>query len=108
MLKYSSSVRIVSRRIRDPISQQVHTLHVIKYVPQLEQSSADMKGPWIHEFFFIPVHVHSLGIIKNEICQTRHRVSSHQQSNGGIDDSRQGINLCVVQATMVHGWVCGF
>ncbi|GFV72011.1 uncharacterized protein TNCV_2459441 [Trichonephila clavipes] len=44
---------------------------------QLDESSVDMQGPWIHEIVSIPVHVHQLNSIGNETRQIRERVSSH-------------------------------
>ncbi|GFV61433.1 uncharacterized protein TNCV_2937751 [Trichonephila clavipes] len=65
-------------------------------------------GPWIHEVVSIPIHVHQLDSIGNETRQTRQRVSSHQQSNVGVDVPRRGVKLCVMQSTRVHEWVFGF
>ncbi|GFV05744.1 cytochrome P450 3A24 [Trichonephila clavipes] len=36
--------------------------------------------------------------------KTRQRVSSHQQSNVGVNGPRQGIKLCVMQSTRAHEW----
>ncbi|GFW59215.1 uncharacterized protein TNCV_2781461 [Trichonephila clavipes] len=79
MLTYLSSARVVSRHIRGPISRQLHTTHTI-------------------------IELDSVG---NENLQTRQRVSSHQQSNVGVDGPRRGVKLCVGQSTRVHEWVFG-
>ncbi|GBN06145.1 hypothetical protein AVEN_19601-1 [Araneus ventricosus] len=63
-----------------------------------------MLGPRIHEVVFIPVQVHPPDTIGNETRQTRQRVSSHQQSNGGL---RRGVKLCALQSTTVHEWNFG-
>ncbi|GFW87417.1 hypothetical protein TNCV_1267901 [Trichonephila clavipes] len=44
-----------------------------------------------------PVHVHQLGSTVYETRQIRQRVSSHQQSNVGVDGPMRGVKLCVVQ-----------
>jgi hypothetical protein len=36
---------------------------------QLEQSPADMQGPWIHEAVTIPVHVHPLDTIGTRVVR---------------------------------------
>ncbi|GFU75049.1 uncharacterized protein TNCV_3753001 [Trichonephila clavipes] len=71
---------------------------------QLEQSPVGMWGPWIHEVVSIPLHVPQLYLIGNETRQTRQRVSSHHQCNVGVDGTKQGVKLFVVQSTRVHEW----
>ncbi|GFV40180.1 uncharacterized protein TNCV_3953771 [Trichonephila clavipes] len=78
-------VRVISRRIKGPISHQLQTPHTIAGLHQLEQSSVDMLVTWIHEVVSIPVHVRQLDSIGNETRQIRQHVSSHQQSNVGVD-----------------------
>ncbi|GFV99173.1 uncharacterized protein TNCV_1511461 [Trichonephila clavipes] len=77
----SRSIRVpISRNCKRPISSQ--SLH------QLEQSSVDMQGPWIHGVVSLPVHVRKPNSIRNKALQTRQRVSSHQQSNIDVDGPR--------------------
>ncbi|GBO30566.1 hypothetical protein AVEN_158537-1 [Araneus ventricosus] len=96
MLKYLSPVRVVSRRIRGPISSQ--SLH------QIEQSPVDKQGLWINDVVSILVHVYPSDTIGNETRQTRQRVSSHKQSNGSVVGPRRGVKLCTVQSATVHEW----
>ncbi|GFX98026.1 uncharacterized protein TNCV_4906761 [Trichonephila clavipes] len=96
-------VRVVSRSIRDPISRQLHTRPIPSHsIHQLEQSPVDMIGAWIHEVVSIPMHVHQLDSNENETRQTRKRISSHQQSNVGVNGPKRGVKLCVVQSRRVH------
>ncbi|GFY20565.1 hypothetical protein TNCV_211971 [Trichonephila clavipes] len=44
-----------------------------------------VQSPWINEVVSQPVHVHQLDSIGKETRQIRQRVSSHQQSNVGVD-----------------------
>ncbi|GBL83715.1 hypothetical protein AVEN_132630-1 [Araneus ventricosus] len=74
---------------------------------QIEQSPADKQGLWINDVVSILVHVLPSDTIGNETCQTRQRVSSHQQSNGSVVGPRRGVKLCGVQSTTVHEWVFG-
>ena len=53
----------------------------LQSVNQLEQSLADMQGPWICEVVSIAILVRPLDTIGNEIHQTRQHASGHQQSN---------------------------
>ncbi|GFX52138.1 uncharacterized protein TNCV_547971 [Trichonephila clavipes] len=71
--------------------------HNVRWIQLM--SEVVLEDPWIHEVVSIPVHVHQLDSIRNETRQTRQRVSSHQQSNVGIDGPRRGIKLCVMQST---------
>ncbi|GBM07192.1 hypothetical protein AVEN_15433-1 [Araneus ventricosus] len=102
MLKYLSPVRVVSRRIRGPISRQLHTSHTITEAHQIEQSPVDKQGLWINDLVPILVHVHPSDTIGNESRQTRQRVSSHQQSNGSVVGPRKKVKLCSVQSATVH------
>ena len=67
---------VISRRIRVPYHSNCTCPTPLQSLLQLEQSPADMQGPWIHEFFSIPVHVHPLDTIGNKTCQTRQRFQS--------------------------------
>ncbi|GFV30229.1 uncharacterized protein TNCV_97051 [Trichonephila clavipes] len=54
-------------------------------------SDTDTESPWIHEVISVPIDVHQLDSIGNEIRQTRQRISSRQQSNVGVDGPRRGV-----------------
>ncbi|GFV32304.1 uncharacterized protein TNCV_1675901 [Trichonephila clavipes] len=77
--------------------------HCPKKIPEVSAQRHEwVQGPWTHEIDSIAVHVHQLESIGNETRQTRQHVSSHQQSNAGVDGPRRGIRLYVVQSTRVH------
>ena len=86
MRTYVSPVRVVSRRIRSPISLIPQTPHTITESPPA-WTCCWHAGPWIHEVASIPVHVHPPDKIGNETCQTKRHVSSRQQSNFGVQCS---------------------
>ncbi|GBL81929.1 hypothetical protein AVEN_50518-1 [Araneus ventricosus] len=107
MLKYLPPVRVVSRRIRvayhanctRPIpSQRLH---------QIEQSPVDKQDLWINDVVSILVSVHLSDTIGNETCQTRQRVSSHQQSNGSVVGPRREVKLSAVQSATVQRYTSG-
>ncbi|GBM19021.1 hypothetical protein AVEN_172492-1 [Araneus ventricosus] len=87
MLKYLSTVRVVSRRIRGHISRQLHTFHTITEVQSMNSPllTNRMDYPiWIIDVVSILAHVHPSDTIGNETRQTRQRVFNHQQSNGSV------------------------
>ncbi|GFY27480.1 uncharacterized protein TNCV_2071001 [Trichonephila clavipes] len=98
---------VVSRRIKGAISRQLHTSHTFTEPPPASAALLICRSPWIYEVVSITVHVHQLDSIGNETRQTRQCVSSHQQSNIGIDGPRRGVTLCVLHSTKVHEWVFG-
>lgn len=72
------SVRVVSRHIRVPF-----------HAPNHHRGSTRLNSPMLtyrfHEVLLsISVHVYPTHTIKNETCQIRQHVSSHEQCNGGI------------------------
>ena len=75
-----------------------HSLH------HLKQSTVDMQGPWIHEV----LHTRTRPFTQfKRTHQIRQRISSHQQSNVGIDGPRQDSKLCVKQSSRLYEWVFG-
>ncbi|GBM43360.1 hypothetical protein AVEN_166102-1 [Araneus ventricosus] len=94
-LKFLSEER---RRKAKMIRQRLH---------QIEQSPVEKQGLWINDVVSILVHVHPSNTIGNETRQTRQRVSSHQQSNGGGVGPRKGVKLCAAQSATVHEWAFG-
>ena len=77
---------------QSPVYMQVHGFMRLSPYP------ADMQDPWTHEVVSMPVHVQPLDTIGNETRQTRQHISSHQQSNVGVDGPRRDVQLCIVQS----------
>ena len=71
---------------------------------QLEQSPSDMQGLWIYEVVHIPAHVHPLDTIGNKTRQTKQYLTTHQQSNVGVDGPSEADSFV---SCSQHGYTSG-
>ncbi|GFU71064.1 hypothetical protein TNCV_1215901 [Trichonephila clavipes] len=92
----------------DQINRQGHSNSSFRYSPSAYKSSFQTQHrEEVYRFMRLsplPVRFHQLDSTGNETCQTRLRVSSHQQSNVDVDGPRRGVKLCVMQSSRIHEW----
>lgn len=82
VLKYTLTVKVVSRRIRGAISYERHMPNITTESLSACQSPVDMWGPFKAYHEIVSISAHKDPPIKNEIYQARQHVSNHQQSYG--------------------------